>query len=173
VRHQASLVQARWAVIDDAFAGRFAALRTVLPSREGFWVNDTGGLSEAVGTLRNAGWRAEPWESMLDAERLVLPDPAARALASVFYTSGTTGPSKGVAMPHAQMYMFGSIVVALMRLTSADTYMTVTPLFHGNAQFMAAYPALIAGARLVIRSRFSPPAAGWTSCGSTTSRSRT
>ena len=75
---------------------------------------------------------------------LVLPDPAARSLASVFYTSGTTGPSKGVAMPHAQMYMFGSIVVALTRLTSADTYLTVTPLFHGNAQFMAAYPALIA-----------------------------
>jgi carnitine-CoA ligase len=155
LRHQASLVQARWAVIDDAFAGRFAALRTVLPSLEGFWVIDTGGLAEAVGTLRNAGWRAEPWDSLLDAERLVLPDPAARALASVFYTSGTTGPSKGVAMPHAQMYMFGSIVVALTRLSSADTYLTVTPLFHGNAQFMAAYPALIAGARLVIRSRFS------------------
>lgn len=155
LRHQASLVQARWAVIDDEFAGRFAALKTVLPSLEGFWVIDTGGLGEAVDTLRNAGWPAEPWDSLLDAERLVLPDPAARALASVFYTSGTTGPSKGVAMPHAQMYMFGAIVVALTRLTSADTYLTVTPLFHGNAQFMAAYPALIAGARLVIRSRFS------------------
>jgi carnitine-CoA ligase len=155
LRHQVSLVQARWAVIDDAFAERFAALAEVLPSLEGFWVIDTGRLGEAMGVLRNAGWGAEPWESLLESSPLILPDPAAHTLASVFYTSGTTGPSKGVAMPHAQMYMFGAIVVALTRLTSADTYMTVTPLFHGNAQFMAAYPALIAGGRLVIQSRFS------------------
>jgi crotonobetaine/carnitine-CoA ligase len=155
LRHQVNLVQARWAVIDDVYAERFAVLREVLPSLEGFWVIDTGRLGTALSLLRGAGWRAGAWDTLLDADRLVLPDPAPQSLAAVFYTSGTTGPSKGVAMPHAQMYMFGSIIVALTRLTSADTYLTVTPLFHGNAQFMAAYPALIAGGRVVIRSRFS------------------
>jgi crotonobetaine/carnitine-CoA ligase len=155
LRHQVNLVQARWAVIDDVYAERFAVLREVLPSLEGFWVIDTGRLGAALSLLRGAGWRAGAWDTLLDADRLVLPDPAPQSLAAVFYTSGTTGPSKGVAMPHAQMYMFGSIIVALTRLTSADTYLTVTPLFHGNAQFMAAYPALIAGGRVVIRSRFS------------------
>ncbi|HEX6522181.1 MAG TPA: AMP-binding protein [Streptosporangiaceae bacterium] len=155
LRHQVSLVGARWAVIDDVFAERFTVLHDALPSLEGFWVIDTGRLDAALNTLRGAGWSAEPWETLLAADRLVLPDPAPHQLASVFYTSGTTGPSKGVSMPHGQMYMFGSIVVSLTRLTSADTYLTVTPLFHGNAQFMAAYPALIAGGRLVIRSRFS------------------
>jgi len=148
-------VQARWAVIDDVYAERFAVLREALPSLEGFWVIDRGRLGGALSLLRRAGWRAEAWDTLLDAGRLVLPDPAPQSLAAVFYTSGTTGPSKGVAMPHAQMYMFGSIIVALTRLTRADTYLTVTPLFHGNAQFMAAYPALIAGGRVVIRSRFS------------------
>jgi crotonobetaine/carnitine-CoA ligase len=155
LRHQVNLVQARWAVIDDVYAERFAVLREVLPSLEGFWVIDSGRLGAALSALRGAGWRAEAWDTLLGADRLVLPDPAPQSLAAVFYTSGTTGPSKGVAMPHAQMYMFGSIIVALTRLTSADTYLTVTPLFHGNAQFMAAYPALIAGGRVVIRSRFS------------------
>jgi crotonobetaine/carnitine-CoA ligase len=155
LRHQVTLVQARWAVIDDVHAPRFAALRDELPSLEGFWVIDTGQLAPALDTLRGAGWAAESWDTLLGAGRLVLPDPVPQSLASVFYTSGTTGPSKGVAMPHGQMYMFGSIIVSLTRLTSADTYLTVTPLFHGNAQFMAAYPALIAGARVVIRSRFS------------------
>jgi carnitine-CoA ligase len=155
LRHQVSLVQARWAVIDDVFAARFTALRDDLPSLEGFWVIDTGQLATALDELRQAGWAARPWDTLPEADRLVLPDPAPQSLASVFYTSGTTGPSKGVAMPHAQMYMFGSIIVSLTRLTSADTYLTVTPLFHGNAQFMAAYPALIAGGRIVIRSRFS------------------
>jgi crotonobetaine/carnitine-CoA ligase len=155
LRHQAALVHARWAIIDDSFAERFASLRGALPDLEGFWVIDTGRKAEALTVLRSAGWRAEPWDTLLDAERLRLPDPEPRFLAAVFYTSGTTGPSKGVAMPHAQMYMFGELVVSLTRLTSRDTYLTVTPLFHGNAQFMAAYPALVAGARLVIRSRFS------------------
>ena len=58
-------------------------------------------------------------------------------------------------MPHAQMYFFGDEVVSFTRLTNADTYLTTTPLFHGNAQFMAAYPALIAGATIVVRPKFS------------------
>ncbi len=53
------------------------------------------------------------------------PIPAATSLASIFFTSGTTGPSKGVAMPHSQMYFFGQEVVSLTRLTEDDTYMTV------------------------------------------------
>ena len=155
LRHQVTLVEARWAVIDDLYAERFVRLHESLPSLEGFWIIDTGHLESALRALRSVGWQAEPWDQLSDAERLVQPEPPAHSLASVFYTSGTTGPSKGVAMPHAQMYMFGSVIVALTQLSSADTYMTVTPLFHGNAQFMAAYPALIVGARLVIRSRFS------------------
>ena len=58
-------------------------------------------------------------------------------------------------MPHSQMYFFGQEVVSLTRLTSDDTYLTCTPLFHGNAQFMAAYPAFVAGAAVVVRPKFS------------------
>jgi crotonobetaine/carnitine-CoA ligase len=34
--------------------------------------------------------------------------------------------------------------------------MSVGPLFHSNAHYLALYPALIAGARFVLRERFSP-----------------
>lgn len=155
LRHQAGLVGARWAVIDDVYAERFRVLREALPALAGFWVIDTGHLESALTQLRGAGWAARAWDDLLDAAPLHLPPPAAHSLASVFFTSGTTGPSKGVAMPHSQMYFFGQEVVSLTRLTERDTYLTTTPLFHGNAQFMAAFPALIAGARLVIRSKFS------------------
>jgi crotonobetaine/carnitine-CoA ligase len=122
---------------------------------ERIWVIDTGARDEAIALLRRNGWDAEPWEALEAQPDAALPDVTYDELASIFFTSGTTGPSKGVAMPHAQMYFFGEETASLTRLASDDTYMTTTPLFHGNAQFMASYPALIRGARLVLRSRFS------------------
>lgn len=156
LRHQAVTVQPRWAVIDDVFAERFVAIAASVRQIQKFWVIDTGSAEVAIDLLRSNGWQASPWEELLlgaVTEQLPVPDP--KSLASIFFTSGTTGPSKGVAMPHSQMYFFGQEVVSLTRLTSEDTYLTCTPLFHGNAQFMAAYPALIAGAAVVVRPKFS------------------
>ena len=58
-------------------------------------------------------------------------------------------------MPQSQLYFFAQIVVSLTRLTPDDAYLTTTPLFHGNATFMAVYPVIVAGGRAVIRSKFS------------------
>ncbi len=77
-------------------------------------------------------------------------DPAA-----VLLTSGTTGASKGVVMPHSQFYFFAEEDVQLMRLKEDDVYMTGFPLFHGNAQFLTVYPSMIAGAHCVLYPRFS------------------
>ncbi|WP_235735544.1 AMP-binding protein [Nocardioides alcanivorans] len=161
--HQVSTVEATFAVVDDVYAARFVAIAEAAKSIRKFWVIDTGSRNEALATLREAGWDAAPFEELdeqaTSAEivegTLALPEVKPQDLASVLFTSGTTGPSKGVAMPHAQMYFFADECVSLVRLTPADAWMSVTPLFHGNAQFMAAYPTLVAGARFVTRSRFS------------------
>jgi crotonobetaine/carnitine-CoA ligase len=91
-------------------------------------------------------------------------DPAA-----VLMTSGTTGVSKGVLMPHSQFYFFAEEDVQLTRLAPDDVYMTAFPLFHGNAQFLTVYPALISGARVVLYPKFS--ASRWAArareCGAT------
>lgn len=153
--HQVRTVAARWAVIDDVHAQRFVDVAEAASTIEGFWVVDTGHRAAALALLGSAGWAAQPWERLLDGGQAELPEVSAQQLASVFFTSGTTGPSKGVAMPHAQMYYFADETRVLTRCTSADTWMTVTPLFHGNAQFMASYPVLVAGGRIVVRSKFS------------------
>jgi crotonobetaine/carnitine-CoA ligase len=75
--------------------------------------------------------------------------------AAVLFTSGTTGPSKGVIMPHSQLYFFAEEDVQLTALEPDDVYMTGFPLFHGNAQFLTVYPCLIAGAHCVLYPRFS------------------
>jgi crotonobetaine/carnitine-CoA ligase len=157
LEHQMVTAAPRWAVIDDVQAAKFVAVGEPARVIERFWVVDTGTLGQALDTLRQAGWAADPWDDLARGARpgAEFPTPQPQSLASIFFTSGTTGPSKGVAMPHAQMYFFGQEVVCLQRLTADDVYLTCTPLFHGNAQFMAAYPALIAGARLVCRPKFS------------------
>jgi len=157
--HQVRTVEAKFAVIDDVYAERFVAVQEAAKDITKFWIIDTGEQDKAIKVLREAGWEAAPWDE-LEADLpagsdVELPEVYPHDLASVFFTSGTTGPSKGVAMPHAQMYFFADECVSLVRLTADDAWMTVTPLFHGNAQFMAAYPTMVAGARTVIRPRFS------------------
>ncbi len=154
LEHQASTVGPKLAVIDGGYAERFVESKPACESIQRFWV---AGAEAAAGIalLRGAGWEAEPWDALEAAAPAKPVGVAPHDLASIFFTSGTTGPSKGVMMPQAHMYFFADECVSLTRLTDADAYMATTPLFHGNAQFLAAYPALVAGARFVLHSRFS------------------
>ncbi len=81
-----------------------------------------------------------------------------RDLACIMYTSGTTGPAKGVLMPHGHTYLFGLGTIDNMRLTESDIFYIVLPLFHANAMFMQLYASLIIGCTAVIRNRFSASA---------------
>ncbi|MFW6773908.1 AMP-binding protein [Nocardioides sp. CPCC 205120] len=157
LRHQLEVAQARFAVVDDQLVERWVGVAEHARGIEKFWVIDTGAgiRDKALDLLRENGWQAAAWEELEAAEKTVLPRARAQDLGAIFYTSGTTGPSKGVAMPHSQLYFFAQIVVSLTRLTAEDAYLTTTPLFHGNATFMAVYPVIVAGGRAVVRSKFS------------------
>ncbi len=78
-----------------------------------------------------------------------------RDTACIMYTSGTTGPSKGVLMPHAHVYLFGLGTIDNTGLGADDVFYIVLPLFHANGLFMQLYATLIAGASAVIKRRFS------------------
>jgi carnitine-CoA ligase len=89
------------------------------------------------------------------------PAPAAHVgpgdTAAILYTSGTTGPSKGVCCPHAQFYWWGVEVGEMLDLGPDDILYTNLPLFHTNA-LNAFMQALLAGARYVVGPRFSASA---------------
>jgi len=74
---------------------------------------------------------------------------------TVMNTSGTTGPSKGVLMPHAQQYILGRMIAADMQLTADDVYYNFYPMFHNTAQAMIVIPVLLVGARMVLVEKFS------------------
>jgi crotonobetaine/carnitine-CoA ligase len=155
LRHQVTLVEAEWVVCDDTFVDRFIAIADELPLIRKFWVIDTGELDAALERLRAAGWDAVPWEQLREASRWTGPEPDARDLTSIYFTSGTTGLSKGVSMSHAHQYFFAEVTRCMTRFEEDDTYLAQLPLFHGNATYMAIYPAMISGGRAVLRSRFS------------------
>ncbi|AWK90122.1 ATP-dependent acyl-CoA ligase [Azospirillum thermophilum] len=73
---------------------------------------------------------------------------------AILYTSGTTGPSKGVLCPHAQYYWWGVNTAALLEVGPEDVLVTTLPLFHINALNSFAQ-ALLTGARMVLEPKFS------------------
>lgn len=74
---------------------------------------------------------------------------------AIMNTSGTTGPSKGVRLSHAQQYILGRNIVRDMSLTENDVYYNFFPLFHNTAQAMITLPVLLTGAKMVLIDRFS------------------
>lgn len=76
-------------------------------------------------------------------------------LASILYTSGTTGVSKGVMFSHHYWYDIWAECVKYSRYTDDDILYTGLPFFHGNAQGITVGPAILANAKAVIVERFS------------------
>ena len=67
-------------------------------------------------------------------EALPPSDVAPDETVSILYTSGTTGPSKGVMCPQAQFYWWALSTASMLGgLTEDDVLYTCLPLFHTNA----------------------------------------
>jgi crotonobetaine/carnitine-CoA ligase len=84
-----------------------------------------------------------------------LPRASIGDVSCILYTSGTTGRSKGVVLPHGANLKLARANVALMEYTADDILYTAFPLFHVNAKFTSVTSAMLAGARLVLDERFS------------------
>ena len=61
----------------------------------------------------------------------------------IMYTSGTTGPSKGVMCPHSQAHGVGRSLALNFGYRPDDVLYTCLPLFHGNALWYSCYAALV------------------------------
>lgn len=86
------------------------------------------------------------------------PNISAADPMAIIFTSGTTGPSKGVVLPQQYALHQAAMIVAACGYTEEDCLYNALPLFHGNAQFLSTIPALLAGARMVLARRFSASA---------------
>lgn len=75
-------------------------------------------------------------------------------VASIQFTSGTSGPSKGAQIPHAHSHLLAELNGELLGVDPESVIFTELPLFHVNAQ-MSMLTAMLHGARVAIEPRFS------------------
>jgi len=151
--HQINNCGARLAIVDATLLGALEELSGQLQHLQRVLV--VGAAPECAAT----GFEIAPWESWRDAPPSAPPPPAPQDIACVMYTSGTSGPAKGVLMPHAHCYLYGLGGLEAVALRPDDCYYIALPLFHANGLLMQLGTTLIAGARAVVRVRFS--ASSW------------
>lgn len=171
LQHQVRNSEPVVVLVDAPLLARFAHVDTT-----GVGIGHTVIIGEPPETLPVglAGTQVQSWNQLLAdaasmAPRSVELDPAPQDVCTIMYTSGTTGPSKGVLLPQAHCFLFGWALADALSLTDEDHYYTCMPFFHANALFMQVYACLLAGATATVASRFS--ASGWLNdviaCGAT------
>ena len=95
------------------------------------------------------------------SELLLKPDPTLMVksnfqdVQSIFYTSGSSGPSKGVLMPNAHFFANPCTFIRLTDLKKEDVIFNALPLFHGVGSRQGVLPAFMMGAKIVLATKFS------------------
>ncbi|WP_142053453.1 AMP-binding protein [Pseudonocardia kunmingensis] len=152
LQHLLADCDARVVLIDEEFlprllevSGRLPALRTVV-------VMGNGGAP----LPRPAGLRVVEFARLVAGQPpATLPTVAASHAASIIYTSGTSGPPKGVIMPHGQAHVLARTAVEGLRMTGRDVYYCYHPLHHMAGKFMAIFASILAGGSVALDVRFS------------------
>ncbi len=142
---------AAMAVVDDLL---FERVRTALEGRVTLdLLIRVGATERAIDTTIAAS--SVSYESVLDGPFAPLPEaPGPGAPWAILYTSGTTGPAKGVVLPHQMWATESADAAAGQAMTARSVSYTFLPLFHLNALVFGLGAALVAGGRAVVRGRF-------------------
>lgn len=150
--HQLRNAAARLCVVDGELAPAVEAVSAQAPDLERLLISGPAPLGDQgrLARLPLSSWRA--------SEAHAGPGPRAADIGCVMYTSGTSGPAKGVLMPHAHCALFSIGSVECSGLTESDVYYVVLPLFHANGLLMQVGASLMAGCPAVVRARFSASA---------------
>lgn len=129
-------------------APRLTCLRTVIlmdDALDTVWPDDTrldilrfGELSAAAPECVSAHV-AMPWD-----------------IGSVIYTSGTSGPAKGVMLPHGQISLLARLSATKTGLQDDDVFFSFYPMYHMAGKFMSVLATLSVGGKVVLDIGFTP-----------------
>jgi crotonobetaine/carnitine-CoA ligase len=135
-------------VCDAAYLANVLELAPQLPSLKLIIVNGEAGAT-AAGSVRLAALA----DCAAASGRAPLLDGAAERV--ILYTSGTTGPSKGVIHTQASTLTLARYNAEMLGYGPDDRLLNFFPLYHQNARYTGVIPALAAGACIRMERRFS------------------
>jgi crotonobetaine/carnitine-CoA ligase len=136
---------------DAAFLERFDEVQPGLPKVSRVLVLPSGVHTAAAAKLPTSDMRALEQA----AERPVPVEVKHSDLAFISYTSGTTGPSKGVLFTHARALFGGISNAETFGYRQTDVFYVCLPMFHTNALQGSVYIALVVDASIVLSKRYS------------------
>lgn len=140
----------------------------VLIISSGF-VDEIRAIEDKIGTVRKV-FIEGPWDrrtfNRIEAESFsglleFPPDPPEvevnyNDIMALMFTSGTTGPSKGVLITHNQGFFVASQYVSLLGATDKDVGYCYIPLFHEAPQFGLVLGAMLYQGAFLLSRGFSP-----------------
>lgn len=161
LEHQVRNSEPRVVAVDRGLLDRFDDVDAGADSPAGqqiettLLVDDGNGADSAAGAL--AGTAVLSVSDLLRTEPRADAQPEAEPsdVCTIMYTSGTTGPAKGVLMPQAHCYLFGLATAERLDIGPDDRFFCCMPLFHANGLFMQVYASLHRGASVYVTKRFS------------------
>ena len=80
-----------------------------------------------------------------------LADVDENAVVELFYTSGTTGQQKGVAITNRSLYLHTLSAIPGFQVTDEDTFLHVVPLFHVNGWGTPQFLTAVGGKHVMLR----------------------
>lgn len=138
-------------VLDAEFLPAAAAVAARCPALQCFIVRHENGEESGLALPGERHDLAEiPHGDGENPGREISPE----TLACIMFTSGTTGPSKGVMLTHKFEISFAVIYNDIVSLTAADVSYNMLPFFHIAGKFIL-LSALLTGGRMILRERFS------------------
>ncbi len=133
-------------IFEEPLKDAVFAVRDKLPKLRATVVAD--GMAE-----KGIDWNLERLFDHSDKEPEVEIEKESGA-ANILYTSGTTGPPKGVVATGTDALAVATLLGSL-KVQPGETMYTALPLFHGNALMISAFGSIALDAKLALAERFS------------------
>jgi len=121
-------------------------IRAVLPSLNFLTISDDGNTGSLIAEAAAA-------PSNFPDAPVTMSD-----LASILYTSGTTGRSKGAMLSHGNLYSNADSLRQAWAFTPDDVLLHALPIFHIHGLFVATNVTLLSGASMLFLPKFEPDA---------------
>jgi carnitine-CoA ligase len=145
------------AAVNAASKGDFLShalnlVRAVVVITDADRLDRLGEVADDVDTLRSTLVQGGSLTEALDGASLVAPEMAPAQpgdIGALFFTSGTTGPSKAVATTWHYLFTAAATVASTWDLGSGDVLWTAMPLFHLSAAPTVLAPMLVGGTSVV------------------------